>query len=97
MSKNLDSDTFSSRAKQHRKTFGVSNNMTKAKKGVKNLHYIKKKYEPKTPINENYKTKDIFKISKEQTNKKSNLISVEVKNRTRERSTVISKNSILIA
>jgi hypothetical protein len=97
MSKNLDSDTFSSRAKQHCKRFGVSNNMPKAKKGVKNLHYMKKKNEPKTPINEGYKTKEMFKVSKEQSNKISNLVSAEVKNRPRERSTVISKNSIIIA
>jgi predicted ATPase len=70
--------------------------MSKTKKVVKSAHYMKKKYEPKTPINEGYKTKEMFKVSREQSNKKSNLVSAEVKNRTRERSTVISKNSIII-
>lgn len=89
MSKNLDSDTFSSRAKQHRKTFGDSNKMAKTTKAVKNLQYMKKKYEPKTPINEVYKSKDMFKNIREQSIKQSN----RYKERTRERSTVISKHN----
>jgi hypothetical protein len=87
MSKNLDSDTFSSRAKQHRKTFGDNNKMAKTTKVVKNLQYMKNKYEPKTPINEGYKSKDLFKNIREQSIKKPN----GYKDRTRERSTVISK------
>jgi hypothetical protein len=88
---NIVSDTFSSRAKQHRRTY--AGDKSKGKTLGKKMAFDKGKYEPKTPVNESYKTKAFNQHLRQGSTKKFSLQPKQPETRVRDRSTVASKFS----
>ena len=85
---NILSDTFSSRAKQHRRT--TTNTMSKTTKNNKNK-LNKKRYEPKTPVNNTYNTRSNQNHYRQQSVKKVEFLSKDFETKKRDRSTVMSE------